>query len=166
MQRARILAVVALAALAGVGAWYWATTSVEGADVRRRLLAFAADVNSSATDGRTPADRAAALAAYFTDDIEVELGQGAASMKGRETILGIAERLQPRTAAFTLKFEDITVAMAPGGEAADVHLTAEFIRRSFTTGEEWLDAREFAIALQRILGEWRMARVTAIDTLK
>ena len=96
-----------------------------------------------------PAARAAQLGVFFTDDIEVELGQGAAPIKGRETILGMAARLQPRTAAFTLKFEDITVAMAPGGESADVHLTAEFIRRSFTTGEESLDAREFTLGVQR-----------------
>lgn len=166
MARARVLVLVTLAAVVAVAAWYSATSNVEGADVRRRLLAFAAAVNASATDGLTPDARAASLGSYFTDDVEIDLGKGTALIKGREMVLGIAERLQARTAAFRLEFEDITVAMAPGGDAADVHLTAEFIRRSFSTGEEWLDAREFTIAMQRVLDEWKMARVTAIETLR
>ena len=76
----------------------------------------------------------------------------------------MAERLQPRTAAFRLQFEDVTVTMDPGETTADVHLTAEFIRRSITTGEESLDAREFSLGMQKVGGEWRIARVTAIDT--
>jgi hypothetical protein len=72
----------------------------------------------------------------------------------------------PRTAAFRLQFEDVSVAMAAGGETADVHLTAEFIRRSMTTGEESLDAREFTIGMRRVGGEWQIARVTAVDTLE
>jgi hypothetical protein len=80
--------------------------------------------------------------------------------------MGMAERLQPRTAMFRLKFEDVTVAMSAGGDAADVHLAAEFIRRSITTGEQSLDAREFTIGMRRVENAWRIARVTAIDTLK
>ena len=56
--------------------------------------------------------------------------------------------------------------MAPGGETADVHLTAEIIRRSITTGDESLDAREFTLGMRRVGGEWQIARVTAVDTLK
>ena len=56
--------------------------------------------------------------------------------------------------------------MAPSKETADVHLTAEFIRRNITTGEETLDAREFTLGMRRVGGEWQIARVTAVDTLK
>jgi hypothetical protein len=152
--------------VAAVAAWYLTRADVEGADVQRRLHAFAADVNQSTTDGRTPEARGLHLASYFTDDVEVDLGRGSAPIRGRETVVGIAERLQPRTAAFSLKFEDMTVALSPGGDLADVHLTAEFIRRSITTGEKWMDAREFTIALRRESGDWKIGRVTAVDTLK
>ena len=105
------------------------------------------------------------LGAFFAEDVDVDLGQGAAPIRGRETVVGMAERLQPRTAAFRLQFEDVSVAMAPNGEAADVHLTAEFIRRSIATGDESLDAREFTIGMRRVGGDWRIAGVTAVDTL-
>jgi SnoaL-like domain len=146
--------------------WYVATPAEEGAAVRRRLHAFSDEVNRHATQEFDPDARAARFGAFFTDDADVDFGQGAAPIKGRETIAGMAARLQPRTAAFTLKFEDVTVAMAPSRDAADVHLTAEFIRRIITTGEQSLDAREFTVGMRQVAGEWKIARVTAVDTLK
>jgi hypothetical protein len=165
MSRAHAVAGVALLVTA-LTIWFIANGDGEGGDVRRRLEALAADVNQSPTDGGSPEARAARLASYFTEDVIVDLGRGSAPIEGRATLLGIAERLQPRTAAFRLRFEDITVAMAAGGSSADVHLTAEIMRRSITTGEESLDAREFTMTLQRAGETWQISRVTAIDTLK
>jgi hypothetical protein len=157
-----VLTVVALA----LGAWYLLTPADAGAMVRARLQAFSDVVNRSTVDGQGPEVHGAQLGAFFAEDVDVDLGHSAAPIRGRDTVIGMAERLQPRTAAFRLKFEDVSVAMAPTGETADVHLTAEFIRRSITTGEESLDAREFSIGMRRVGGEWKIARVTAVDTLK
>jgi hypothetical protein len=162
----RVAAVTAVAVSLGAAAWYIVRPADEGAAIRQRLQAFSDDVNRSTTDNLEPEARAAHFGSYFTDDIEVDFGRGSAPIRGRPTIVGIAARLQPRTAAFRLKFEDMSVAMAPSGEAADVHLTAEFIRRSVTTGEESLDAREFTIGMRRVEGEWKIAGVTAVETLK
>jgi hypothetical protein len=148
------------------GVWFFSQAKDETADVRRRLQALCDDVNSSTTDGRGPEARATQLGAFFTDDVEIELGGGATPIKGRATVVSMAARLQPRTAAFKLKFEDVSVAMAPGATAADVHLTAEFIRRNLSTGEESLDAREFTLGMRRVGGDWQIQRVTAVDTLK
>jgi hypothetical protein len=65
-----------------------------------------------------------------------------------------------------LKFEDVSVVMSPDGNNADVHLTAEFIRRSIATGEESLDAREFMLVMRRVADDWQIAKVTAIQTLQ
>jgi hypothetical protein len=157
-----VLAVVGLA----VGAWFLLTPADDGAAVRARLQALADMVNRSTVDGLGPEARSVQLGAFFAEDVDIDLGKGAAPIHGRDTVIGMAERLQPRTAAFQLKFEDVGVAMAPSGETADVHLTAEFIRRSITTGEETLDAREFTIGMRRVGGDWQIARVTAVDTLE
>ena len=164
MQRiaAIVLVVVGIAA----GAWFLLAPADEGAAVRTRLQALAEMVNRSTVDGLGPEARSAQLGAFFAEDVDVDLGRGAAPIHGRDTVIGMAERLQPRTAAFRVKFEDVGVAMAPGGGTADVHLTAEFIRRNLTTGEETLDAREFMIGMRRVGSEWQIARVTAVDTLE
>jgi hypothetical protein len=166
MDARRAVAAAAIVIGLAVAAWYVFGPAEEGAPVRVRLQAFAREVNGSASDDFDPAARAARLGSFFTDDVDVELGQGAAPIKGRETLVGIAERLQPRTAAFRLEFQDINVAMGPGGGSADVHLTAEIIRRSITTGEESLDAREFTFGMRRIGDNWQIARVTAVETLR
>ena len=164
MQRiaAIVLTVVGVAA----GAWFLLSPADSGAAVRARLRALADLVNRSTVDGMGPEARGVQLGAFFAEDVDVDLGRGAAPIHGRDTVIGMAERLQPRTAAFQVKFADVGVAMAPSGETADVHLTAEFLRRNITTGEETLDAREFTIGMRRVGGEWQIARVTAVDTLE
>jgi hypothetical protein len=165
MTRGRVAAVAALAVIVAVGAWYYLTPTDPAALIRQRLNTLADDINKSTRDGHGPEARALELASYLTDDIELDLGAGSPPIQGRATVIGMAGRLQPRTAAFTLRFQDMSVTLAPGGEIADVHLTAEFIRRSITTGEESLDAREFAIAMRRV-GDWKISKVVAIQTLK
>jgi hypothetical protein len=162
----RILLPSALVIVLVAGVWYLVQARDETRDVRRRLDDLCSSVNSSTTDGRGPEARAAQLGAFFTDDVEIELGRGAAPIRGRATVVSMAERLQPRTAAFRLKFEDVTVAMAPGGTSADVHLTAEFIRRDLVSGGESLDAREFTLGMHRAPDGWQIRRVTGVDTLK
>jgi SnoaL-like protein len=162
----RVAAIGVTVAALALGAWYLLKPADPEAMVRSRLHAFSEVVNDSTVDGKSPEVHGAQLAAFFAEDVEVDFGQGTAPIQGRDTVIGMAGRLQPRTAAFRLKFEDVSVAMGPGGETADVHLTAEFIRRSITTGEESLDAREFSLGMRRVGGEWRIARVTAVETLK
>lgn len=156
---------LALTAMA-LGAWFLLKPAGEGSAVRARLVAFANLVNGSPVNGQAPEVRSKQIGEFFAEDVDVDLGHGAAPIRGRDTVIGMAERLQPRTAAFRLQFEDVSVAMAPGGEAADVHLTAAFIKRSIGTGDQSLDAREFTIGMRRVGGDWQIARVRAVDTLE
>jgi hypothetical protein len=161
-----IAAIVGSVVAAAVAAWFLLSPGDAGAAVKGRLQSFSELVNRSTVDGLGPEARASQLGAYFTEDVDVDLGQGAAPIRGRETVIGMAERLQPRTAAFRLRFEDVSVVLAPDGNSADVHLTAEFIRRNITTSEESLDAREFLLGMRRVGADWQIARVTALQTLK
>jgi hypothetical protein len=156
---------VAVLVGAGVFAWQTRQTADERA-IRSRLDSLRNDVNTSTKDGIGVALHAAQIGAYFTEDALVELGEGAAPIRGRETLIGMVARLQPRTAAFRLDLEDITSEMNPGSDTADVLLTASFTRRNISTGEESLDAREYALVMTKAAGTWRIARITAIDTLR
>ena len=166
MPRGRVAALAALGVILGVGAWYYLTPTDPTTVIRQRLNTLADEINKSTRDGRGPEARAVELSSYLTDDVELDFGPGSPPIQGRATVIGMAGRLQPRTAAFTLRFQDMNVALAPDGQTADVHLTAEFIRRSMTTGEESLDAREFTIVMRQVGGDWKIAKVVAIQTLK
>jgi hypothetical protein len=162
----RIAAIVLTVVTLAAGAYYLLAPRDPGAPVRARLQVLSEMVNRSTVDGLGPGARSQQLGAFFSEDVDVDLGRGAALIRGRDTVIGMAERLQPRTAAFRLDFEDVSVVMGPGGDTADVHLTTKFTRRSKSTGEETLDAREFMLMVRRVGGEWQIARVTAVDTLE
>ena len=162
-SRRTIIAVAAVAIVLAIWGWRsWRPD--EKRDIRRRLAAFQAEFNDSTTDGLGTVARAARLASYFTDDVVVELGQGSPPIRGRDTLIGIASRLQMRTAAFTLQLLDETVELVPP-DAADVTLTASFRRRSISSGEESIDAQEFAVHMIKA-GEWRVSSVKAVEPFR
>ena len=151
--------------LAALAAFAWRTRETgDKRAIRERIEALRTEVNASTRDGLGTAARSAQIGSYFTEDAIVELG-GGSSIRGRATLMDMTARLQPRTAAFRLDLDDVGIEMMPGDVAADVILTASFVRRS-STGEESRDAREFALALVKTDGTWRISRITAIDTLR
>lgn len=166
MTRRRLAGVAGVVALAAVGFLVWSRWgSNDDRVIRERLEALRTEVNRSTTDGLANVARAASIGSYFTEDVVVDLGEGSAPIRGRLTLMGIAERLQARTAEFRMELDDVTIEMIPGGTTADGTLTASFIRRN-ATGEESRDAREFGLGLVKAGGTWRIARVTAIDVLR
>ena len=126
---------------------------------------FATEFNSSTTDGLGLIARAAHIGESFTPDVVIELGQGSPPIHGREILMGMASRLQPRTAAFLLELDDVNVELRDP-DHADVTFTALIRRRSVGSGEESIDAREFAAEVVRADRRWRVSRVVAVDTLR
>ena len=131
----------------------------------RGIENLATEFNSSTGDGLGLIARAAHIGESFTPDVVIELGQGSPPIHGRETLMGMASRLQPRTAAFVLELDDVNVELKDP-EHADVTFTALIRRRSVVSGEESIDAREFAAEAVRVDRRWRVSRVVAIDTLR
>ena len=149
-------------------AWFaWRSRgSRDEREIRERIEALRNEMNASTLDGLGTLAHAAHIGSYFTEDVTIDLGRGATPIRGRETLMGMAARLQPRTAAFRVELDDISVELAPGAKTADVLLTASFVQRSLSTGEESRDAREFSLVCQKTAGTWQIARVTGIDTLR
>ena len=154
--------IAAVVVAAGVWAWFVFWPSRE-ARIERRLQAFAEEFNESTTDGLGTVARAARLGSYFTEDAIVDLGRGSPPLHGRETLIGMAARLQPRTSAFRLELLDMTVAIR-SDDVANVSLTAAFGRGP--GGTESMDARELAITMVETGGEWRMSQVRVVETFR
>ena len=151
-------------AICALGAWGWfAWPPSTEARIERRLRQFASEFNESTADGLGTVARAARIGSYFTEDVVVDVGRGTPPIQGRETLIGMAARLQPRTAAFRLELLDITVT--PRNDSlAEVSLTAAFGRSAPGTDET--DARELAITMVEPGGEWRMSHVRLVEAFR
>src|SRR5262245_34044595 len=118
MTARRLAGAAALLAALGIAAWFFLGRGDEATIITARLNTLAAEINQSTVDGLGTVARAVQLSTYFTEDVEIDLGQGAAPIRGRGTVIGMAERLQPRTAAFKLSFQDVTAVVDPGATTA------------------------------------------------
>lgn len=166
MTRGRAAALAAVAiTLAGIAAWRGLSWGDER-EIRSALASLAKDFNATTSDGLGTLARAAQLGSYFSDEVVVDLGPGSAAIEGRARLIGIAARLQPRTAAYRVVLDDISVETPGAKGTADVTLTVSFIHRDPATDDESIDAREFALQMIKDGGRWRIARATAIETLR
>lgn len=157
---------VAIGTAVGAAAiWMWqGRLPPDEREIRTRIEGLSEDLNADAPGEAEAVMRATRLARHFTEDVVVDLGQGGQPIVGRDTLIAMAARLQLRTAAFTLELEDVNVAMLDP-VSAEVTLTA-LIRRTAESSEVSLDAREFSLNLSNVDGQWRITRVSAIDTLR
>ena len=163
-RRAQAVFVAALAIAVAVFWFWWKAPSSAEREVRGVFQDLVAELNSGTTEGFGTVAHAARIGSFFTPNVVVELGQGAVPIEGRETLIGMAARLHPRTAAFAVEFDDVTVEFRDAVHA-DVTLTAVIRRRSAQAGES-VDAREFAAEVINLGGGWKIARVVAVDTLR
>lgn len=163
-RRARVLFAVGLA-VAVLGLWRWASApSPIERQIRERIDELAAALNAQAGAGPGGLAHALRLGQFFTEDVVVELGRGSPPIHGRDTVMGMAARLQPRTAGFVVTFDDLTVVQIEEDEAEVT--TTVLIRERSVAGRDTLDARELAGRVRRTDGEWRLSRVVAVDTLR
>jgi len=164
MTRRTLAGICALVIVAGAF-WWWSAGSSDERQVRRLFEDFAEELNAGTTSGFGTLTHIARLSEFIDPDIVVELGQGSQPIQGRETLLGMVSRLQPRTSAFVLEMDDVNVEFTDP-DHGDVTFTALIRRRNFDSGEESIDAREFSAEVVRSGGRWRVRRVVAIDTLR
>jgi hypothetical protein len=167
MMRGRAGQVVLAVVVIGCGLIAWRIfAGGEEAAIHRRLAALVDRVNSPAGEGLGAVSHAADLGNYFTDDVVIDLGAGTSPIQGRMMLVGMAARLQPRLAVYRLSLDDINVELDDAEATAQVQLTASFTTRSAATGEDSVDAREFALVMRSESGTWRIARVTSVETLR
>jgi hypothetical protein len=154
-------AVLCMTAWLGSGACSWGD---EGA-IRSRLEALADEANKPPAEGLALVAHAASMGDHFTDDATVDLGPGTSPIEGREMLIGMVARLQPRTAAYQVRLEDADIRVADDGLTAGVGVTVSITPRRPAAGEG-PDAREFALTMRKADGTWRIARITAVQTLR
>lgn len=166
MVRGRQAVGIVALVLGAIVCWtWWTAPSPEEREIRRRLDEFTATFNATSEEGLASLAQAVRIGQFFTEDVVVELGGGSPPIHGRDTVMGMAARLQPRTADFLLELVDVTVVDLDT-ERAELSLTAVLHGRSPSPAGESLDAREFSAEIRKRAGQWQISRLVAIDTLR
>ena len=161
----RTLAGLCAVVVAAGAFWWWSAGSSDERQVRRLFKDFADELNAGTTSGFGTLTHLARLSEFIDPAIVVELGQGSPPIQGRETLLGMVTRLQPRTSAFVLEMDDVTIEFTDP-DHGEVTFTALIRRRTIDSGEDSIDAREFGGEVVRSGGRWQVSRIVAIDTLR
>jgi uncharacterized protein (TIGR02246 family) len=152
----RIVGIAAVVIAAAMFAWRTVFPSDER-QIRRQLTHVAEEVNEQ-RQGLSAIAHAADVASAFADDVVIDLGEGA-PIRGRDTLMAIVARLQPRTSRYEVRIRDMNVRVdAPGTASVDLSAT--------TSGENGMDAREFQLQMVKREGKWLIARVTPVRVLE
>jgi hypothetical protein len=153
-------------ALAGLGyvlySWYW--PSDEGR-IRDALDDLAATVSEPDGDGLGQMARAARLGSFFAQDVVVDLGAPYGRIEGRDTVMALAAKAPVPGEGLDVRFVDVSIDVAPGGEDAVVHLTATVASRG-RPFDSSLDAKELEMAWRKVDDTWVIARVIGVSPLE
>ncbi|HEX7019876.1 MAG TPA: nuclear transport factor 2 family protein [Gemmatimonadaceae bacterium] len=161
MRRAGARGLILLVIAGAAGIWAWRTFfPSDEQQIRRRLDEIIALVNEPA-EGLDAVARAAQIGRAFTDDVVVELRRGA-EIRGKDALMGMAARVQPRTTGANFRVRDVTVTVE--GEAAQTDLTATWSDPQ--DPDQPLDAAELRLQWVERDGDWLIARVERVDVLK
>jgi hypothetical protein len=132
--------------------------------IKRRLgeLADILSVQESG-GGLETVTRIARLRTFFASDVRISVGPR--TVVSRDALLALLSRWTPPPGGVTVRFVDVTVAVADAERAADVSLTAVVWGRAPGNGEETVDAMEAAVGMSDADGEWVITSVESRETL-
>ncbi len=108
---------------------------------------------------------AQSLVTFFTTDAEVVVsvpGRLDRTFNGRDELLEAAGGARASLTSLTVEFVDITVAVDPGGQTAQVTLTA----RANLPGESVPEVQQLKGEMKKVEGHWLLHRVETVRTLR
>jgi hypothetical protein len=152
----RVIGIGALVLAVAIVAWRTLFPS-DDRQIRRQLTRVAEEINEQ-SQGLGAIAQAADVASAFTEDVVIDLGQGT-PIRGRDTVMGIVARLQPRTSRYEVRIRDMVIRV-DAGNSASVDLSAT------TSGDTGMDAREFQLQMVKRHGTWLIARVKPVQVLE
>lgn len=165
-MKRRILSLVLLAGLAGLGFWGWRFLHPSPEQIIRKNLATVAKlacvpVNESSLAKLANAQK---VASYFTVDTQITIdmrGRFASTVSGRNEVQ--EKEFGSRAALPGLQVEllDVSVVVAPDGQTATAHLTG----KANVPGESTPQVDEFKAEFKKVDGDWLIHRVENVRTL-
>ncbi len=141
--------------------------SSEARQIRRRLDALAETASVRVGDTNlVRLAKAARLAAYFTEDITIDLGSPPTVIRGRDTLMAVAARTQVSPEGLRIELVDVQITVDAEGARATASMTVQGSGIDFATGDQMIDAREIEMTLVKLDGEWLIQGVSAVSAIR
>jgi ketosteroid isomerase-like protein len=107
--------------------------------------------------------QAAQVVRFFTKDVVLRLGQDSSSViAGRDALVALAAQAR-RRGPLQVMFDDVQVSVG-GPDSASVYATVTATGANLQS--EVVEAREISVTLQKVDGDWLIARVEGVRTLE
>lgn len=163
----RILQLILLAGLIALGVWGWRFLHPSAEQIIRKELAdLARTACVPPNEGNLPKlANAQKLASYFTTDAEITVevpGHFAQTISGRADVQEKALGARAMLGGLTVQFLDVSVSVAPDGQAATAHLTA----KANLPGESVPQVEELKVGFKKVEGDWLIQRAENVKTLR
>ena len=164
-----VIRLVQLAVLAAVGVWLW-TIFFPGPEkvIRKDLTKLAATVSFSKNDGNLTKLASLAgtanLADFFSTNVDVNVdipGHEQHAFAGRDEITQAALLARQETSSLSVKFPDINVTVAPGGQSAIADVTVEVT----AAGETDTFIQELKVSFEKSGRHWLINKVETIRAI-
>lgn len=155
----------AVGLLAAIGI-VWLLLPSEEDRIRQRLDDLAATASVEA--GESPlirAARATRLANHFTEDARVDLGGPFELLQGRDALTALAAGLRLPQGGIAVEVLDTAVRVDGSATGATASMTAQVSTRA-TARDALLEAREVAVRLLKVDGEWLVDDMRAVDPIE
>ncbi len=157
---------VIAAAVAGLVYWGWRVLHPSPASViRKELAALAHTACIPSNEGQlTKLARAQKLASFFTSDTQITIelpGRFDQTINGRDEVQEKALAARAMLAGLKVEFVDVSVAVAPDGQAAVAHLTG----KANIPGDTMPQVEELKMGFKKVEGDWLIQRVENVQTL-
>lgn len=162
-----ILRIALLAAVAGLGFWFWTMLFPSPQKiVLKKISNLAATSSFKSEDGNlTRAGKVSSIISYFSTDAQIVVniaGLGQGSLNGRDEIREAAARGFTGLKSLDVKFLDATPKIDADKQGASVNCTAEI----HVNDSKDFSVQELLFQLKIIDGDWRITRVETVKTLE
>jgi len=165
LKKRFVLAVVILGLVVGV--WFLiAGRQTEDSRIRHRLNLLAEMLSDTGDNtGQDLLIRPVKLGKFFAEDVVVVVSDRLPEIKGRDSLVAMAERAMRQTSSMSVSFADMEVMVNPDDRHAQVNITV-LVSGADSAEATSVNAQEFELHMAKLEGEWVIKSVRPVEVME
>ncbi len=135
--------------------------------IRKNLISLAAMVSKLGDESELIAlANIQKIKSLFTRDCQISLGAPVPEIRGRDMLISALHQARRMVERIEVDFYDISVIIGENYMTAKTTMTAKATALDPQRGKRVMEAREVDMCWKKVEGEWKIAKVQLIRTLR